>query len=121
MARDLLDLQLDYWLASGQEEAVLEHLWRREVSEARRLQICEAIALGTCEVQVAQVELCHELILRRCELEGRQQGNVRRALAEFLGPRELPAAKVSSPPTTLVAESQAIALGRKRVNFVKLN
>jgi hypothetical protein len=120
IVRDLLDLQLDYWLSSGQEETVLAQLWRREVSEARRLQVCEMIALGTCDVQIANIEHCHDLILQRCEQEGREQFNVRRALADFLDTHDSRNSS-ANPPTTLVAESQAITLGRKRVNFVKLS
>ena len=63
IVRDLMDLQLDYWLSLGKEEEVLEQLWRREVSEARRLQLCEMIALGTSDIQLDNIRHSHELIL----------------------------------------------------------
>lgn len=71
IVRDLMDLQLDYWLSRGEEETVLQNLWQREVSAARRLQLCEMIALGTYDVQVGKLERAHELILQRCEQEGK--------------------------------------------------
>jgi hypothetical protein len=79
------------------------------------------IALGICDGQVGQIEHCHEIILQRCEQEGNKQSNVRRALADFLHSPEQPGPKSLNPPNVLAAESQAITLGRKKVNFVKFN
>jgi hypothetical protein len=121
IVRDLMDLQLDYWLSRGDEETVLQKLWQREVSAVRRLQLCEMIALGTYDVQATKLERAHELILQRCEQEGKERFNVRKVLANFLDTQDPLGSRSTSAPSTLVAESQAIILGRKKVNFVKLS
>jgi hypothetical protein len=52
MAEDLRELQLDYWLLTGEEERVLTEIMSNNVSEALKLKLCEMIALGTSDIHL---------------------------------------------------------------------
>lgn len=119
VVKELRDIQLDYWVSSGQEDMALSQI--KGASEGRRLQLCEMIALGTCDLQPNYFQQRHQRIIQRCQQQGTDCSGVRAALAKYFHPPAASQNNAVSSPNHLAAESQAIVPGRKKANFVRIN